>query len=671
MKNGFFFAATLFSLNLYAQKQGQAMLDSLIASVPVSKSDTQQIRLLNKIVLQGIKINPASYLEQYAETGMKLAIKMKWDRAIAVFHNSFGDIYSNEEKRDKAIHEYEMALDIQKKIKDSFNICISQNNIGVVYQHNGNYTKAIEYFTLTVKLAESFNNTYLLALGYANIATVYIDQGNYEKALSYLQQSLLFREKDEDTENIASTVQNIGDVYLRKKDTAKAAFYYNQALNTFQQTENKEGLAQAYGSLAGLSNDSLTKKIQLLLKAQYIWDSTLPRHPNALGNRGSLGESFLLLAQKNPTAIIQNGGSKLTGKNIFLQQASNYLERGIILSKESNGINSYTALNSILSAVEEEKGNYKNALAYFKTFYTLNDSIYSQENKNKLADIESQRTIDVKDKEIAINKLALSNQRKTQIGLIAGIFLLGVIGGLLFWQSRTRKITNTTLLKLNTQLDEANKIKARFFAILSHDLRGPVSSLINFLHLQKEAPDLLSAEQVVSNQQKISNSAESLLETMELMLLWSKGQMEQFKPQIKLVEVNKLFDYLQQFFSSAENVVIHFNHVPGLMVSTDEHYLQTIMHNLTSNAIKALKSTPNAVIEWNAKQQGDKILLSVTDNGPGVKEEQLKALFDDSAVVNIKTGFGLHIIRDLAKAIQCKVSMQSLPGEGTTFILAA
>lgn len=321
--------------------------------------------------------------------------------------------------------------------------------------------------------------------------------------------------------------------------------------------------------------------------------------------------------------------------------------------------------------MEEEKGNYKNALAYFKTFYTLNDSIYSQENKNKLADIESQRTIDVKDKEIAINKLALSNQRKTQIGLIAGIFLLGVIGGLLFWQSRTRKITNTTLLKLNTQLDEANKIKARFFAILSHDLRGPVSSLINFLHLQKEAPDLLSAEQVVSNQQKISNSAESLLETMELMLLWSKGQMEQFKPQIKLVEVNKLFDYLQQFFSSAENVVIHFNHVPGLMVSTDEHYLQTIMHNLTSNAIKALKNTPNAVIEWNAKQQGDKILLSVTDNGPGVKEEQLKALFDDSAVVNIKTGFGLHIIRDLAKAIQCKVSMQSLPGEGTTFILAA
>ena len=48
---------------------------------------------------------------------------------------------------------------------------------------------------------------------------------------------------------------------------------------------------------------------------------------------------------------------------------------------------------------------------------------------------------------------------------------------------------------LNNQLDEANKVKAKFFGILSHDLRSPVANLIHFLHLQKNDPDLLGKEQ--------------------------------------------------------------------------------------------------------------------------------------------------------------------------------
>ena len=62
--------------------------------------------------------------------------------------------------------------------------------------------------------------------------------------------------------------------------------------------------------------------------------------------------------------------------------------------------------------------------------------------------------------------------------LIAGLTLAVTIGGLLFWQSRSRKKTNTTLIVLNNQLDDANKVKARFFSILSHDLRCPIVNLV-------------------------------------------------------------------------------------------------------------------------------------------------------------------------------------------------
>lgn len=671
MKILLLFFTILISKSSFAQKQGQALLDSLIAAVSTPKNDTQQIRLFNKIILESNKINPGNDSRKYADAGLQLATKMKWDRAIAVFHLDYGDLFSNAEKGDDAIREYENALVILKKIKDSFNICIAQNNIGAVYQHNGNYTKAVDYFNQTVKLAEAFDNSYLLALGYSNIATVYTDQGDYRKAITYLKKSLLLREKDEDTENVANTLQNMGDVFLKLQDTASALLYSNRALRTFEQTENKEGLAMAYGNLAAfISTDSVQKKISLLLKAQSIWDSAFIKHPNSLSNMGKLGELFLWLAKEKPATVIQDGNKSITGRNGFLQQATFYVQKGIALSSEANGINNYAALHSILSSIEEEKGDYKNSLLHFKTFYVLTDSIYSQDNKNQIASIESQKAIDLKDKEIQLNKLALSYKQRTQTALIAGLCLLTIIGGLLFWQSRTRKKTNTTLLQLNNDLDEANKIKARFFGIISHDFRGPLSRLIHFLHLQKEEANFWTKEQAEGHEKNITAAAESLLENMEDMLTWSKGQMENFKPTIRTVEVKDLFNYLDNFFATTDNVQIVFNDPGNLTVNTDENYLQTIMHNLTSNAIKALKHSINPTIVWSARQDGGRISLSITDNGPGISAEQVKVLHDDTAALSMKTGLGFHLVRDLARAIRCSVSLQPKEGPGTSFVLS-
>ena len=80
---------------------------------------------------------------------------------------------------------------------------------------------------------------------------------------------------------------------------------------------------------------------------------------------------------------------------------------------------------------------------------------------------------------------------------------------------------------------------------------------------------------------------------------------------------------------------------------------------------------PGATIEWKARKEGATTLLSITDNGPGIGREQAKTLFDESVVTNEKTGFGFHLIRDLAKAIQYKIAVQSEQGQGTTFTLSS
>jgi len=91
---------------------------------------------------------------------------------------------------------------------------------------------------------------------------------------------------------------------------------------------------------------------------------------------------------------------------------------------------------------------------------------------------------------------------------------------------------------------------------------------------------------------------------------------------------------------------------------------------LTSNAINAFATTANAKITWKSWQENNQYFLSISDNGNGASEQQLKALYDDKEVVGIQSGLGLHLIRDLAKAIDCEIEVRSTMNVGTTFVLS-
>ena len=84
----------------------------------------------------------------------------------------------------------------------------------------------------------------------------------------------------------------------------------------------------------------------------------------------------------------------------------------------------------------------------------------------------------------------------------------------------------------------------------------------------------------------------------------------------------------------------------------------------------ALKHTPNAHIHWEAHPKNGQVVLTITDNGPGMSESQLTTLYNNDAAIRGKSGLGLHLIRDLARAIACQISVRSTPGTGTEFQLA-
>jgi signal transduction histidine kinase/tetratricopeptide (TPR) repeat protein len=654
----------LFALSIAMTTQGQqqTIVDSLVQCLSKVKNDTIKARLYKSIVEQYSSNNPDEAF-RFATEGMSHVEAMKWSKGIAVFHSRIGVLYNDKGDYTKAVDHFEKAYSTFASSKDYFNAASVLNNWGAAYQHQSVYDKATEKFFEALKLAEDIPNNYLIAICLGNISKIYSAQSDYQKGLDYAFKALELQRSDSNKNGIAETYIAIADTYMEKKDTVLAKQYYEDALAGFIETGNSLGIASAYTNMSLLFRDT-KNALDYRLKAQEIWDKVSPAHTMSIVNLGNIAYAYIDMV-RHPAHYPDK-----ISRNELLEKAETCINRAVLYSLESENKNNYAFLIGARSELEAEKGNFKKAYSDVTLYHRLNDSIFSQESKNKIANIEGHREVVLRDKEIELNQLALTVERKQNLGLTLGLGLVLTIGALLYRQNQIRKKTNAALLRINSQLDEANKVKAKFFAILSHDLRSPLARLINFLHLQIEAPDLLRSEQAAIHQKKIITSAEALLGNMETVLLWGKGQMVHFKPVKSRIPVGTLFKQLDEAFKGYEKVHLTFLDQEKIEISTDENYLITIMQNLTANAIKALYGNTKGAITWKAeKGSDDKIILSITDNGPGLDEHQIEKLFAGQEITGSKNGFGFHIVRDLAKSVECRIAVISKPKTGTTFQL--
>jgi len=672
MRGLLLFLFFILSTPALAQKQGRALIDSLVAELPKAANDTVKGRLYRVIAEEWFFSNIDQALH-YSRLGLQHVTRMKWQRGIGVFNASMASAYSEKGNYDSCRYHNLKAIAIYKATGDAWNLASTLNNLGVAEQNiRSNYPAATRYYFEGLKAAEAAHENYLIGISLDNLSGIYRIQQNYPKALQFGQRALAIRQQQHNPDinaqrELAAALTSMAALYTQMKNYPKARQYGMMALAEHQKVGNPEGLAKTYGNLSVAMYNDYRQKIDYALRAKQLWDSINPRHLDAVSNLANLGTAYLDVVRYHSLNTIP---IQPTDRGARLRLAGQYLNAAIRLSTDKGEVGDQAYFRGNLAELKALTGDYKGAYENFRAYQAVQDSLYSQESKNKIAGLEGQREIELRDKQLEINRLAMAVQQRQQIGLLIGVGLLLVIGGLLYWQNRTRKQTNTTLLHLNQELDEANQVKTRFFAILSHDLRSPVANLISFLHLQRESPDLLPPDQVARHQQNISDAAEGLLDTMESMLLWSKGQMQQFKPDVKVIPVETLFDYLQRLFASVPNVRFSFDAPDCLHVATDEDYLRTIMQNLTSNAINALKNSPDAHIHWQARPDNGHVVLTITDNGPGMSESQLNALYTNDAAISGKSGLGLHLIRDLARAIACQISVRSEQGTGTEFRLA-
>ncbi len=651
----------LLVIPVFVFAQNQVPVDKMLRSLESMKEDSLKVNQLNKIALS-YSDSDSTKAFFYNKKALSLAKKLQWKDGVAKSHFYLGTIYNVYLDYDKALISFHQSLKTsnQKILSKSF------QSIGEVYLNTSNFSKALDYSFRALKIDEAIGNKQGIAKVFANLGSINYGIQKYSKALEFYNKAAKLYKELANTKELAIVNRNMAGVYNSLRQSQKALLYYEKANVLCKKSNNKALQARILSDISlvyfNLENyDQAIKNCYLSINA--IPSGTDDKQTISF-SYGVLGDSYIEKAKANQH------------KNIFLDSAFSNLTKAVKLHQQLNSIRDLAYDFSSITEVHKLRGDYKNALISYETAMAYEDSIFNSDNKETIKNLEDKRAIELRDREIKINKLQLEAKEKQKWMLLSGLALLGIIGGLLFYQSSNRRKINKKLQTLNldleeknNELDQANKIKARFFSILNHDLRSPVYNLIHFLHLKKENPELLDEATKISIEHKTMSSAENLLASMEDMLLWSKSQMEKFEPEPKVVNINSLFDDTHKHFESQEKVTIKFENLQNIELFTDENYLKTILRNLTRNAIKALEGIDNPTIIWKAWRENDQIWLSITDNGPGATQEQFKALYDENEVVGIKSGLGLHLIRDLAKAIHCTIAVDSKLNEGTTFTL--
>lgn len=222
---------------------------------------------------------------------------------------------------------------------------------------------------------------------------------------------------------------------------------------------------------------------------------------------------------------------------------------------------------------------------------------------------------------------------------------------------------------------ELNELKSRFVSMASHEFRTPLSAVLSSAYLLSRYQQTEEQPQREKHIQRIVSSVTTLTEILNDFL--SVGKIEEGNIQANYREYH-IKDQLNEVVHDVQHLLkknqqIRYTHTGSSdMVNLDSSMVKHIVTNLLSNAIKF--SGDESKIDLHSECKGKKIILSVTDHGLGIPEEDLDKLFNrffrSSNVTNIQgTGLGLHIVSKYTELMNGKITCNSRLGEGTTFTI--
>jgi signal transduction histidine kinase len=231
-------------------------------------------------------------------------------------------------------------------------------------------------------------------------------------------------------------------------------------------------------------------------------------------------------------------------------------------------------------------------------------------------------------------------------------------------------ITNDEL----QQLLKLNADKDLFISILAHDLRSPFTAILGLSDLLIENIRVYNIDEIESLLKNIKNASLDTFALLEDLLKWTSTQSGKipFNPQkLSFAEVCKTVLETLNRNAVSKNITIT-GYIGNTNVFADTDMLKTVLRNLISNAIKFTNN--GGIISINVEENSEGVIISVSDNGIGIKPDKLAKLFDISqrqtttgTEEETGTGLGLILCKEFVEKNAGKLWVESEYGKGSIF----
>jgi len=234
------------------------------------------------------------------------------------------------------------------------------------------------------------------------------------------------------------------------------------------------------------------------------------------------------------------------------------------------------------------------------------------------------------------------------------------------------------LRKQKDDLKKSNNTKDKFFSIIAHDLRSPITGLFQLTELLYKSMNDYDEHELARLLEAIYLQSKRIFNLNENLLNWARTQIGKIIYHPEKINVNEIIIFhIHQAQESIRKKNIDVNFDPpdkNFNIHVDKNMISTVIRNILSNAIKF--SYKKGKIDIQIKEDSGYIKISFTDFGVGMSKDVLDSLFDPAVhhttlgTENEKgTGLGLLLCSEFIEINKGRIEVQSDIGKGSTFSL--
>lgn len=540
------------------------------------------------------------------------------------------------------------ALALASEREDVYWMNRARCDISLYCMISSRYEEALSYGHAAREYFQEINNPEGLSSALYNIASVYYKTDEYHLGLQYMLDCLQYKAILGDEAGQSRALKAIGTIYEYFGDTDSAKETYQRCISLSHHCGDLNGESNALNPLSGIylkageegkaleaANESIRLKKrsgdERGLGFAFHAKGKIHLHTKDFDKAEKAFNKSLNKHRKTGETIGESMALEKLGKLFYLRndftKARAYLEEALETAYNNRY---YLILHKVyfhLYNIAKDEEDYRQALEFHELYQQYFAKVTNFDTKN------------------LINSLKSASQME-----------------MLVRESEIQKIKNEEIEAKNKELDT-------FVYKVSHDLRGPISSLLGLnTIIEQDVTDTRALEYFQFYKTQTERLHHIVTEFINLTRI-KKWEVKLSKIDFREIIDNCIRQY--QFLPKFSSIAFHVKVAPDLHFESDELTVVTIMQNLIENAIKYARiNQEESWVQVNVQQDGDNMCICVKDNGIGIKEEYQERIYEMFFRANDGgegSGLGLYILKNAVDKLNGKITLDSTYGQGSYF----